>query len=192
LLLCYVCVFTHCALSSWFWSTSQVMPMWTQFLRNITELCGWQNSAYANTILTWFLSDCFAGLFPVTVYGDFLPRHVFYRFHAVCAYLRCLFVALCVLLQWPSFDVIVVDQVSVVIPLLKLKSSLKVSICCLNCSLSCNFCSSSIIYTLHLQVVFYCHFPDMLLAQHTSMIRRLYRKPIDIIEEATTGIVFST
>ncbi|KAG2608248.1 hypothetical protein PVAP13_4NG305200 [Panicum virgatum] len=101
-------------------------------------------------------------LFPVTVYGDFLPHHVFYRFHAVCAYLRCLFVALCVLLQWPSFDVIVVDQVSVVIPLLKLKSSSK--------------------------VVFYCHFPDMLLAQHTSMIRRLYRKPIDIIEEATTGM----
>ena len=99
--LCYVCVFTHCALSSWFWSTSQVMPMWTQFLRNITELCGWQNSAYANTIFTWFLSDCFAGLFPVTVYGDFLPRHVFYRFHAVCAYLRCLFVALCVYFNGP-------------------------------------------------------------------------------------------
>ncbi|RLN13210.1 hypothetical protein C2845_PM09G22480 [Panicum miliaceum] len=103
-----------------------------------------------------------SGLFPVTVYGDFLPRHVFYRFHAVCAYLRCLFVAFCVLLQWPSFDVIVVDQVSVVIPLLKLKSSSKIA--------------------------FYCHFPDLLLAEHTSMIRRLYHKPIDIIEEATTGM----
>jgi alpha-1,3/alpha-1,6-mannosyltransferase len=92
-----------------------------------------------------------------------LPRHVFYRFHAVCAYLRCIFVALCVLLWWPSFDVILVDQVSVVIPLLKLKASSK--------------------------IVFYCHFPDLLLAQHTTMLRRLYRKPIDMIEEATTGIV---
>ncbi|CAN6276749.1 unnamed protein product [Urochloa humidicola] len=103
-----------------------------------------------------------SGPFPVTVYGDFLPRHVFYRFHAVCAYLRCIFVALCVLLWWPSFDVILVDQVSVVIPLLKLKASTK--------------------------IVFYCHFPDLLLAQHTTMLRRLYRKPIDMIEEATTGM----
>ncbi|CAL5015169.1 unnamed protein product [Urochloa decumbens] len=103
-----------------------------------------------------------SGPFPVTVYGDFLPRHVFYRFHAVCAYLRCIFVALCVLLWWPSFDVILVDQVSVVIPLLKLKASAKIA--------------------------FYCHFPDLLLAQHTTMLRRLYRKPIDMIEEATTGM----
>ncbi|CAL5069670.1 unnamed protein product [Urochloa decumbens] len=103
-----------------------------------------------------------SGPFPVTVYGDFLPRHVFYRFHAVCAYLRCIFVALCVLLWWPSFDVILVDQVSIVIPLLKLKASAK--------------------------IVFYCHFPDLLLAQHTTMLRRLYRKPIDMIEEATTGM----
>ncbi|RCV35156.1 hypothetical protein SETIT_7G217400v2 [Setaria italica] len=103
-----------------------------------------------------------SGPFPVTVYGDFLPRHVFYHFHAVCAYLRCIFVALCVLLWWHSFDVILVDQVSVVIPLLKLKASSK--------------------------IVFYCHFPDLLLAQHTTMLRRLYRKPIDMIEEYTTGM----
>ncbi|KAA3467758.1 alpha-1,3/1,6-mannosyltransferase ALG2 [Gossypium australe] len=103
-----------------------------------------------------------AGIFPVTVYGDFLPRHIFYRLHAVCAYLRCIFVALCVLFMWPSFDVILADQVSVVVPLLKLKRSTK--------------------------VVFYCHFPDLLLAQHTTLLRRIYRKPIDIIEELTTGM----
>ncbi|XP_072961713.1 uncharacterized protein [Typha angustifolia] len=103
-----------------------------------------------------------SGPFPVTVYGGFLPRHIFYRFHAVCAYLRCIFVALCVLFMWPSFDIILADQVSVVIPLMKLKRSTK--------------------------IVFYCHFPDMLLAQHTTMLRRFYRKPIDMIEEATTGM----
>ncbi|OMO74751.1 Glycosyl transferase, family 1 [Corchorus capsularis] len=103
-----------------------------------------------------------AGIFPVTVYGDFLPRHIFYRLHAVCAYLRCIFVALCVLFMWPSFDVILADQVSVVIPLLKLKKSSK--------------------------VVFYCHFPDLLLAQHTTFLRRIYRKPIDFVEELTTGM----
>lgn len=66
------------------------------------------------------------GIFQVTVYGSFLPRHIFYRLHAVCAYLRCLFVALCVLLGWSSFDVVLADQVSVVVPLLKLKRSSKV------------------------------------------------------------------
>ncbi|KAH9625728.1 hypothetical protein KSS87_007924 [Heliosperma pusillum] len=111
-------------------------------------------------------SRCFeetiSGSFPVTVYGDFLPRHIFYRLHAVCAYIRCLFVALCILLMWPSYDVILADQVSIVVPVLKLKRSMK--------------------------VVFYCHFPDMLLAKHTTMLRKLYRKPIDFMEEMTTGM----
>ncbi|XP_059662739.1 uncharacterized protein LOC132308625 [Cornus florida] len=106
--------------------------------------------------------ETLAGTFPVTVYGSFLPRHIFYHLHAVCAYLRCIFVALCVLFMWPSFDVLLADQVSVVIPLMKLKKSTK--------------------------VVFYCHFPDMLLAQHTTLLRRIYRKPIDFIEEITTGM----
>ncbi|KAG4960724.1 hypothetical protein JHK87_037357 [Glycine soja] len=103
-----------------------------------------------------------AGTFPVTVYGSFLPRHIFYHLHALCAYLRCLFVAFCVLFMWHSFDVILADQVSVVIPILKIKRSTK--------------------------VVFYCHFPDLLLAQHSTFIRRMYRKPIDYAEEITTGI----
>lgn len=40
-----------------------------------------------------------------------------------------------------------------------------------------------------IQVVFYCHFPDLLLAKHTTILRRLYRKPIDLIEELTTGLI---
>ncbi|KAI4297506.1 hypothetical protein L6164_037395 [Bauhinia variegata] len=48
--------------------------------------------------------------------------------------------------MWPSFDVILADQVSVVIPILKLKRSTK--------------------------VVFYYHFPDLLLAQHSTFLRR--------------------
>ncbi|TKY49184.1 Alpha-1,3/1,6-mannosyltransferase ALG2 [Spatholobus suberectus] len=64
--------------------------------------------------------------------------------------------------MWHSFDVILADQVSVVIPILKLKRSTK--------------------------VVFYCHFPDLLLAQHSTFIRRMYRKPIDYVEEITTGM----
>jgi len=77
--------------------------------------------------LTWFLTCDLSGTFPVTVYGSFLPRHVFYRLHALCAYLRCLFVAFCVLFMWHSFDVVLADQVSVVIPIFKLKRSIKVA-----------------------------------------------------------------
>nr|KAJ0196829.1 hypothetical protein LSAT_V11C700382260 [Lactuca sativa] len=106
--------------------------------------------------------ETLSGTFPVTVYGSFLPRHIFYRLHAVCAYLRCIFVALCVLFNFPSFDIVLADQVSVVIPILKLRKSTK--------------------------VVFYCHFPDLLLAKYTTLLRRIYRKPINFLEELTTGM----
>ncbi|KAI3769347.1 hypothetical protein L6452_00448 [Arctium lappa] len=106
--------------------------------------------------------ETLVGTFAVTVYGSFLPRHIFYRLHAVCAYLRCMFVALCVLFMWPSFDVVLADQVSVVIPIVKFKKSTK--------------------------VVFYCHFPDLLLAKHTTLLRRIYRMPINFLEELTTGM----
>ncbi|KAL6494137.1 hypothetical protein OROGR_032046 [Orobanche gracilis] len=106
--------------------------------------------------------ETISGTFPVTVCGAFLPRHFFYRLHAICAYLRCIFVALCVLFLYPSFDIIIADQVSVFIPLMKMKRPSK--------------------------VIFYCHFPDMLLAQRTTLLRRIYRKPIDFVEEITTGL----
>ncbi|XP_071725929.1 uncharacterized protein [Rutidosis leptorrhynchoides] len=106
--------------------------------------------------------ETLAGTFEVTVYGSFLPRHIFYRFHAVCAYLRCIFVALCVLFKWQTFDVVITDQVSVVVPIMKLKKSTK--------------------------VVFYCHFPDLLLAKHTTLLRRIYRMPINFLEQLTTGM----
>lgn len=128
-----------------------------------------------------------AGTFPVTVYGAFLPRHIFYHLHAVCAYLRCIFVALCVLFMWPSFDVVLADQVSVVIPLMKLKKSTKV-IPFFGKSSPLVVYGTDISHLLPVQVVFYCHFPDLLLAQHTTILRRMYRKPIDFIEEVTTGI----
>ncbi|KAL6959565.1 Hexosyltransferase [Sarracenia purpurea var. burkii] len=92
-----------------------------------------------------------ARCFEETLAGSWMYAHICGAF----------FVALCMLFMWPSFDVILADQVSVVIPLLKLKK---------------------------LKVVFYCHFPDMLLAQHTTVLRRIYRKPIDFLEEMTTGM----
>ena len=37
------------------------------------------------------------------------------------------------------------------------------------------------------QVLFYCHFPDLLLAQKRSGLHALYRAPLDAVEEFTTG-----
>lgn len=121
------------------------------------------------------------------VYGSFLPLHIFYRLHAVSAYLQCIFVALCVLFLWPSFDVILAHRVSVVIPLLKLKKSMKVLHAFdIDMIYYLGFSLRFLTIVLFIQVVFYCHFPDLLLAQHTTVLRRLYRKPIDFIEEITT------
>lgn len=37
-------------------------------------------------------------------------------------------------------------------------------------------------------VLFYCHYPDKLLCtERTSFLKRLYRAPLDWIEEKTTG-----
>lgn len=38
------------------------------------------------------------------------------------------------------------------------------------------------------KVLFYCHFPDQLLTQRRSALKRLYRGPIDWFEELTTGM----
>jgi len=41
---------------------------------------------------------------------------------------------------------------------------------------------------LWLQVMFYCHFPDMLLTDRCTVVKWLYRAPIDWLEERTTGM----
>lgn len=38
------------------------------------------------------------------------------------------------------------------------------------------------------KVLFYCHFPDQLLTQRKSALKKLYRAPIDWVEERTTGM----
>lgn len=40
----------------------------------------------------------------------------------------------------------------------------------------------------HKKILFYCHFPDLLLTRRDSFFKRLYRAPIDWVEEYTTGM----
>lgn len=104
-----------------------------------------------------------SGLFAVKTAGTWFPRSILGRAMALCAYIRCILVAFRI--AWDSreegYDVIFVDQVSAVNPFLRLLTSG--------------------------QVLFYCHFPDLLLAQRRSPLHMLYRLPLDWIEEMTTG-----
>ncbi|XP_014210211.1 alpha-1,3/1,6-mannosyltransferase ALG2 [Copidosoma floridanum] len=110
-------------------------------------------------------SHCFDetkdGTFEVTVVGDWLPRHVFGRFFAICAYFRMMYAALYIILKGDVPDIVFCDLVSACIPILKLRVPV---------------------------VVFYCHHPDQVLTSYESQLKKLYRAPINYLEEITTGL----
>ncbi|XP_067678384.1 alpha-1,3/1,6-mannosyltransferase ALG2-like [Haliotis asinina] len=102
------------------------------------------------------------GTFEVITAGDWLPRSIFGKCYALCAYLRMIYAAIyLVIFSSLSFDLIFCDQISACIPVLRLSSA---------------------------KILFYCHFPDMLLTQRRSFLKKLYRTPIDWLEERTTGM----
>ncbi|KAM3929801.1 alpha-1,3/1,6-mannosyltransferase ALG2 isoform 1-T2 [Leptodactylus fuscus] len=101
---------------------------------------------------------------PIRCCGDWLPRSFFGRFMALCAYLRVIFVALYIIfLSGEKYDVVFCDQVSACIPIFKLARNRK-------------------------PILFYCHFPDQLLTERISLVKKMYRAPIDWLEEKTTGM----
>ncbi len=91
------------------------------------------------------------------------PRHLFGRFRALFAYVRMVLTALhLVLCRDFKPDVVFCDQISACVPVLRLLSSAR--------------------------IVFYCHFPDQLLTGRQSLLKSLYRAPLDWLEECTTGM----
>ena len=120
------------------------------------------------------------GTLDVTVLGDSLPISFKNKFFIVFAIFRQLHLAFTLLYRTyftSSFippDIYVVDQLSTCIPVLR--------------------------WFTHTRVIFYCHFPDMLLSpgrggfengmigrERKSLLRSVYRMPVDQLEEATTG-----
>jgi alpha-1,3/alpha-1,6-mannosyltransferase len=95
-------------------------------------------------------------------YGGFLPVHVLHRLRAPCNIVLTCYVATRLAFSRERFDVIFCDLVSATIPVLKL------------------FTNARIIY--------YCHYPDRLLAPRRDGLYRWYRMPLDRLEEATTGM----
>lgn len=102
------------------------------------------------------------GTLDVQVRGNFWCRHIFGRFYAACAYWRMIWVSLCIVVgNNGKYQVLFVDQVSVCIPVLR--------------------------WARAHGVIFYCHFPDFCLADHRSLVKRIYRAPLDFCEELATG-----
>ena len=110
-------------------------------------------------------SHCFSetrdGTLKVSCHGDWLPRHCCQKGYAFWAYLRMIYVAIyLVFFSRLKFDVIICDQISACIPVLKWSGA---------------------------KVLFYCHFPDQLLTKRQTWLKKAYRWPIDWLEESTTG-----
>lgn len=114
-------------------------------------------------------SHCFdevsSGVLKVNVLGDFLPTAIVGKFHILFAILRQLYLVL--YLVWTReilcYDYFVVDQLSFCVPIL------------------------GIFKSDHARVLFYCHFPDQLLAKKGGLVKKLYRVPFDAVEEWSTG-----
>ena len=61
----------------------------------------------------------------VAVHGSWLPRALFGRLIAACAYVRCCWATLALLAAYPRFDVVLLDQVAAPILLLRALSAAK-------------------------------------------------------------------
>ena len=112
-------------------------------------------------------SETLTDAFHVHVAGSFLPRAVFGRLHVLFAVLRMLWLSLAVACGLgggnTAWDVLIVDQVSACVPLLRL-------------------------FTPNARILFYAHFPDLLLAPRGNLLRKVYRAPFDALEEISTGL----
>ncbi|XP_019873588.2 alpha-1,3/1,6-mannosyltransferase ALG2 [Aethina tumida] len=103
------------------------------------------------------------GQFPVKVIGDWLPRHVFGRFQALCAYIRMLYLSLVYVLfmrKEDKPDLYFTDLIPVANPILKLANE---------------------------KVIYYCHHPDLLASPPGGKLKKLYRQPIDWFEGKATS-----
>lgn len=98
------------------------------------------------------------GRLDVRAHGTFLPMHVGRRLRAPCAIFRMAYLAVAMARSGERFDVIFCDVVAHIVPLLRRLT--------------------------HAPVVFYCHFPDQLLAPRRGLLYRCYRAPINQLEAA--------
>lgn len=104
-----------------------------------------------------------------------MPRTIFGRFAVLCAILRQIVLCFYLLLYKNcDFDAVFVDQLSFCVPLLKFGLDWRVP-------------QSRASPKKRTKILFYCHFPDKLLAHRTSLLKRIYRIPFDAAESLSTS-----
>lgn len=102
----------------------------------------------------------------IEVYGDFLPRHILGRFTIVCATIRQIYLTFKLLwLTKSSYDFYIIDSLAACLPLIWLYNVIFKS------------------YKNFSKVIFYCHFPDLMLVRNLSTLSKLYRVPFDYYEQ---------
>ncbi|XP_046819650.1 alpha-1,3/1,6-mannosyltransferase ALG2 [Vespa crabro] len=101
------------------------------------------------------------GTIPVTVVGNWLPRHILGKFFALCAYIRMVYAATYILFLKNRPELVFCDLISVCIPILRLRIP---------------------------HIIFYCHHPDQLLSMPGGCCKALYRLPLNYLEKITTGM----
>lgn len=102
--------------------------------------------------------------FPVEVFGDWLPRKVFGRCQALCAYIRMIYLTIVFILFYKNkykADLYFIDLIPISVPFLKLAKA---------------------------NVIYYCHHPDLLASPSGNNIKKLYRMPIDWMEMKATAL----
>lgn len=128
---------------------------------------GLHNAGNEVTIFTSHcdLNHCFEevknGTLKFKVYGDHLPTNIKEKFFIVCSNLRQLYLIWQMYKtgQLHHYDVFIVDQLSTCVPFIHRLTDAK--------------------------ILFYCHFPDQLLAQRTTWLKSIYRIPFDLLEQFT-------
>lgn len=98
----------------------------------------------------------------VEVLGDFLPTSLGGKFYIFFANLRQMYLTskLMITGKIHNHDLYIVDQLSTCVPFLSA-------------------------FSVRSRVLFYCHFPDQLLAQRSTLMKKLYRVPFDLLEQIT-------
>jgi alpha-1,3/alpha-1,6-mannosyltransferase len=102
------------------------------------------------------------GRLDVRIRGGFIPARIAGRLQAACTVARLWYGAAALQAAAPEVDVVVSDVVPYAVPLLRLLAAWRPG--------------------PRAKIVYYCHFPDQLLAPARRGLRRLYRWPLDRLE----------
>ncbi|POM80757.1 LOW QUALITY PROTEIN: Alpha-1,3-mannosyltransferase [Phytophthora palmivora] len=96
----------------------------------------------------------------VFVFGDWLPKNIFGKLHALCTVVRMAYVTLVITIKYlDNYDAFFIDQISI-----------------------------TILFYGPLSVFFYGHFPDKVQSNtNGSTAKAFYRVPFDFLEEITTA-----